>query len=426
MITYEYKMRLYLWRRANRADAVTNKAPISLRIEIDGYPRAEHATGVTATEAEWSQAAQRKQVVRGMSKPDQQLLGADNSRLAEKLLTLERAYNNYKAQGGDPSPANLLEMLRGGRTKDHRNGALLALIDAVVEQASQAGRKKSTVYNLGLAREHVAAYLKQTHRLQLLGSQVDWQWCRAYERHCITQQLSGATIRDFLGLVFRALTHALAEGIFKENKVAGYKYLSKYPKADKHCLPLDELQLLLDYRFSEQQITRAAHAFYFCSFTGLSYCDYRRFALDPVPFLCYVKGGAGQYTLGIGMQRQKNLRTDKDLSQVKEFFVPLFQEARLVFFTLYRGELPVYSDNYYRILLQRAAQEARLSIPDLSSKDARSTFSQHMRDRYGSEISSAMAGHTREVMDERYSGTSSKRVVEQIQLTDLPFRASSN
>lgn len=416
----------YFWRRASRANKVSGKAPIYMRIEILGYPRAEYSVGISATETEWCADSQRLLVTKGMSKPEQKLIGDANMKLAEKFRSAKKLYESFRSMGGTPSPAQLVEMLQGSKNKSQEQWLLTSMLAAVIVQAQAKGRKSHTLYNLANARDHITGYLNHTKRANMLGSQVDWQWCRAYERYCMAQELSGSTIRDFMGMVFRAINMAIHEGLVKENKIVGYKYESSLPVADKHCLPLDELQRLVEHPFSEQRYTRAAHIFYFCSFTGLSHCDYQRFAKDPVPFLSYVKDSHGRYTLGIEMQRQKLLRSDKDQSKVKSFFVPLFVEARRVFFTIYRGELPLYSNDYYWVLLRKVADEAQLSIPDLSSKDARSTFSQHMRDRYGSEISSIMAGHTREVMDTNYSSSSPKRVVEQLTLLGVKFNSTSN
>lgn len=416
----------YFWRRANRENPITGKAPIYMRIEILGYPRADCSTGIYATEEEWPSGSQRLRVRRGVSKPEQKILSDANDVLAEKFRMAKRTYRRYRDIGSDISPTELVGLLNGKKKTSADTGYLTTLIATVLSQATEKGRKPRTLHNLASARDHVTAYLAYCKRPTLLGSQVDRAWCRAYERYCIGLGLSGATIRDYLGIVFRALNMALDEGLLKENKFIGYKYLSSKPVADKHCLPLNELQRLLDYQFSEENIKRAAHIFYFCSFTGLAHCDYLRFAKDPPAFLTYVQDSVGRYTLGISMQRQKLLRTDKDLSKVKEFFVPLFAEARAVFFAIYRGNLPTYTVDYMWVLLKKVAAEADLSIKDLSAKDARSTFSQHMRDRYGSEISSIMAGHTREVMDTHYSSASAKRVVEQIELLGLKLTSTSN
>ncbi|MCC2547740.1 site-specific integrase [Hymenobacter sp. BT175] len=416
----------YFWRRANRAKDATGKAPIYMRLDIEGYPRAECSTGVSATDAEWSADGQRLRIRRGLSKPEQKLIADANDRLAEKFRMAKRIYRQYREAGSDISPAELRDLLQGKKKRNEDTGQLTSLYTAVLTQAQAKGRKAATLYNLAHARAHINKYLQHLKRPTIHASQIDRAWCRAYERYCIEEGLSGATIRDMLGLLFRALNMALDEGIIQENKFIGYKYESKRPVAEKNCLPVDELQLLLEHPFSESRLTKAAHIFYFCAYTGLAHCDYLRFAKHPPDFLSYVQDSQGQHTLGISMQRQKLQRTDKDLSKVKEFFVPLFQEARFVFFTIYRGDLPTYTVDYVWVLLRRVAAEAKLSIPDLSAKDARSTFSQHMRDRYGSEIASIMAGHTREVMDTNYSSASPKRVVEQLTLLGVKFSSTSN
>lgn len=409
MITYEHRMTAYFWRRKNREDATTGKAPISLRIIIDGFPRAEFRTPVEATAAQWCLATQRLQTVRGMSKEDQQLLQRDNATLSRLTLTLDQAYNNFRSQGGNPSPATLRELLRGKRVPAFEQTTLLAAMRQLEEYLRGKNRRPSTIENCEKATGILVRYLLHLRRQSLTVQEVDRPWLRKFEKWCLAVPLGGRTIRNYISALVRALDLMVDEGLLKENLLAGYTYISEKEVPEKRHLEAEELQRLAGWPFTAPPEARVRDLFVFCCYTGLSYADYSRFVVAPQQYL--VQAGGVQ---GIQMTRQKMLYMES------EFWVPVFQQAADLL-VRYQMQLPHYEKSTINKRLKQLAAVCELSLPDLSHKDARSTFSQLMRDRYGRRLAARMAGHSEKMADEHYSTDKPAQLAAELRVLGAPL-----
>lgn len=418
MIDYEYNMKPpYLWRRANRADATTGKAPIILRIEIIGYDRAEFATGVYATEEEWSQEAGRLQIRRGMSKEEQLLVRTYNNKLIDLSRKSEKIYGTLKDQGHDPSPAEIRELLRG--KKSTRRYTLLDCLELLYQSLSDKDRRPSTLTNARLVIAFVREYLELKRDIKLLAQEADRKWCRELERWCIARPMEGASIRKYIGFIIRAVNMAVDEGWFKESKLAGYSYISELAEPEKRYLSTEELERLQSYCFltdsKTKTLDKVRDLFVFCSYTGLSFVDYLRFAKTPQEFISFIADRNGKQVQGIGMSRQK-IQT---LS--KSFWVPLFPMPTHLLIVKYKYQLPIYESSYVNENLKKIAALVKLSLLDLSHKDARSTFAQMMRDLYGLKLAAEMAGHTEAMANTRYSSSSPSYIIEQLSILGAPL-----
>jgi hypothetical protein len=405
------RMTPYFWRRENRVDEVTGKALIYLRIEIVGKKRAEFSTGIKATEREWNQSIQRLQVVRGMTKAQVELQRQEQEHLDVLLSNLRMAYRVHLSQGGSPTPADLRELLRG-RKRTTTDLSVLGAVRALIAALQAKGRQPSTIRDVQGTLRKMEEYLGQQRQLSLLMEQMDRPWARAFERWCLSQHLDPSSIRRFISHLKRSVDLAVDEGLIAANPLAGYRYLSEPVKKPKRHLSLEEIKRLQEYaQAARQSLARVADIFLFCCDTGLSYGDYIRFATNPTPFLVIQDG-----VLGIGMQRQKML-TRSQLG----FWVPLFEYALFLYEKKYAGQLPTRERSHVAKTLKIIAADLKLSLPDLKHKDARSTFSQHMRDKYGRELAAGMAGHSEQVADGHYSSISPKRIVEQLNILGAPM-----
>jgi len=411
MITYEHQMKeAYFWRRANRTNPVTNKAPIVLRIEIQGFERAEFATGVHATEKEWNTDTQRLQITRGLAKEEHELIRLANKKIVGWQVALEQAYAFFKGQGASPSPAELRELLRGNRSTRDEKRKLLVLAERFMQDLSRPEKRRqpNTLRSMREALSKLIAYCSYIKKPHVLASDINRAWCRDYERWCMAQGWNGSTVQWRVNVLRRVVGFAADEGVIETSLIDRYVFLSESEPSPKRHVTREELALLEATRFINSTMQRVADIFIFCCYTGLAPVDYDRFAATPAEFLAYEEG-----VLGIRMVRQKMLRKQK------AFWVPLFPKAAELFFTAYCRELPRFVSSYISSRLKLIAAELgseRFHLQDLMHKDARSTFSQHMRDKFGGEVAAGMAGHGQEVMNSNYSSTSPKRIVEQIKI----------
>jgi len=407
MITYEHQLTAYLWRRENRAHAATGKAPIYLRIEVPGFDRAELSTGVQATAAEWHAPTQRLRVQKGADELAQHCVKRDNQTLSKWLLRVDQTYTAYKVQGGNPSPMELREVLRGKRSPDDNEARLLTVGERFLEELAQPGKKRrpNTLRSVRQALDKLTLYCQHIRKAGVLAQDINRAWCRTYERWCMGQGWQADTVRWYVSVLRRVVGFAADEGLIETSLVERYVYLSESERKAKRHLTTEELAHLEARRFGKENVQRVADLFLFCCYTGLSFVDYTRFAQAPHTFLQCEEG-----VLGICMQRQKMLRKDKS------FWVPLFPKAAELL-AQYDYQLPTYVSSFVSRTLKLVAQELTAQgfhLQDLKHKDARSTFSQLMRDKFGGELAAGMAGHSQEVMNSNYSSTSPKRIVEQL------------
>ncbi|WP_345228048.1 hypothetical protein [Hymenobacter koreensis] len=412
MVTYtDYLKHPYLWRRASRSHPETGKAPISLRIEIEGFvtrtgalQRAELAVGVTATEAEWSQEAQRKTAPRAMSKAERALLDMDNDKLADWVKAVKLAYHNLKSQTGNPSPADLLAVLRSGHSKDRRDRSFAAALEMHRRDRAKptSQRRASTIRHDREKVLWVLMYMAHTKQLDLPAESVDRVWLRGFERWADSRGQGPRGIRHSIHFACNAMQLAEDEGLIKTSRVQGYRYLTDLPVPQKRHLSAFDLERLAVFPFPPK-LQPFADIFVFMAYTGLSYSDYHRFAQTPERFLKRVGD-----TLGIGMVRQK-LATD-----AAPFWVPLLDHA-LRLWHEWRYAPPSFTLRYLNGRLKTVGEAAGLPLEGLSTKDARSTFSQYMRDKgLPAEIVAGMAGHDEATMNKHYSSVSPDRIVREI------------
>lgn len=96
------------------------------------------------------------------------------------------------------------------------------------------------------------------------------------------------------------------------------------------------------------------------------------------------------------------------------FSVALFPEAADLL-VRHRGHLPVRLNSNVNDYLKEIAVELKLSFPDLTFKDARSTFSQYWRDRHvSSDVIAAMIGNTERMVNEEYNSVREAMVVQEM------------
>jgi hypothetical protein len=409
----------YLWRRANRENPVTKKAPISMRIEIPGFERAEFSTGVKATAAEWNQQAGRLQTVRGMSKEDIALKDAANRQLAGKVADAGTIYVSLRSQLDNPSPAAIVELLRDRPRQSPVDTTLLAIMRGRVALLERKGRAEATISNMNKALNAAAAYLSHKRQSTLQASQVDRAWCRGFEMWMVARPWNGTTIRDYLNNLSQALEGAVDAGMIKENGARGYRFDSEKPKPAKRHLSQQEVDRLAAHRFAHQTLQRVAHIFVFCCYTGLAYADYTRFAREPQAFISYEPDPLGRPVKGFDMIRQKMHYKGKG------HWVPLFPEADQML-TQPFGELPIYERSYVDKKLKVIAEQTELSLPDLKHKDARSTFAQMMRERYSKSVAASLGMHTEAMAQKHYSSEAATTLIKDLMSLGAPLITTEN
>ncbi|NVO33466.1 hypothetical protein [Hymenobacter lapidiphilus] len=407
MLTYEHRMTLYLWRRKNRAHPVTDLAPISLRIEIDGFERTEFATGVSATAAQWSAGAKRLSPGPGLSRPERELLQQANNKLAERLLAGERAYALLKAQGHNPSPVEVRHLLKGGAVVSRRLSEVLDLLEGVL---LTRGRARSTVLSLRSVRQKLLTYLRKHGGVSFPLASVSLQWLRGWERWLLGAH-PPSTTQIYVGVLLQAVKEAAHEGWLPLNPLADYAYQSERDPAEKrHLSPEEVARLQQALSGLALPLYKATFMFLASCYTGLSYVDYCRLAREPALFLVPAADPiSGRQVRGILLQRQKTKRS------TEQTWTPLLPQATRLLDS-HEGPMPDLGPTRVNLSLKKVAGLFALSLPDLKFKDARSTFSQITREQFGLSVAAELARHSEQVASKHYNSASPEEVLRKLHI----------
>ncbi|MBG8552376.1 phage integrase SAM-like domain-containing protein [Hymenobacter guriensis] len=406
LLSYEYRMDLYLWRRANRENPVSGLAPISLRIEIDGFDRAEFATGVKATQSAWCKENKRLQVEPGLSKEEQQLLDRYNKRLASLLVQADKAYDVLRTQGENPSPADIRDLLRGRPINARR---LLHAFELLEQMKQSKGMQVNTFGVIHSVRTLLDTYLGAKHAKALLLSAVTVEWVRRLERWMIAEKYKVSTIRAYIGCLQQALDEAAHEGWTTTSAIRDYNFLCATYEAEKRHLSLAEIERLrAGWAGLIPRLHPAAIMFLVSCYTGLSYVDYCRVAQEPDKFFVLAPDPVtGRMARGIRLVRQKTQR------KTVETWTPLLVPAA-AFLDSLTVPLPTLMPNTLNGNLKEIAQRLDLSLKDLKYKDGRSSFAQWARESLGKETAAELARHTEKVADKHYSEATSQELLRRM------------
>lgn len=394
-IEYDFNMDLLLWRRNNRAHPVTGKAPILLRISIKGFDRVDISTGVEAAENEWQPAGEFGRLIppRGTAKLQQRVYEQANDQLDAVKLRVKQVYGIMCNQGHQPSPAEIKQALRPAATVGPIR--LLKLCEEFYEISARPERALSpnTLANYRSRISNIRAYLDETKQSGMAAKDVSLPWGRQFARWCSDNGHGAMSVRKQVNMLQMVLDHGAHEGKLQGNALHGFRYEHKPDLAKKRKLELADITALHNATFSHDALQSTADLWLFCVYTGLSLVDYTRFAQNPDAYL--QQRADGPY---IHMVRQKMKHR-----KPQGFWVPLFPEARQILYERRRGRLPVKANSIINKQLKIICELLGLSLPDLTHKDARSTFADRkIAEGWPPPAVAAMMGDSMQVMEERY------------------------
>ncbi len=205
-------------------------------------------------------------------------------------------------------------------------------------------------------------------------------------------------MKKHIGIICQVLKHGAHLGVLQANPSLGFGYQGRNKSKTPAYLTSSELQAIQTTRYTHYRMRACADVFLFLCYTGLSNVDYLRFRADK-----HLHESMG-YTF-IRMRRQKS----------NKGFSAWLQPEALEILVKYDQQLPVFNNDSFNDCLLRVRRLAGIS-QHLTTGLARHTFSQRLRDLgFSDEGASSQAGHTVEVMNERYSSISEQRIVQELE-----------
>ncbi|MDR0873142.1 MAG: site-specific integrase [Prevotellaceae bacterium] len=184
----------------------------------------------------------------------------DNSVSAEKIKNV--------FLGIDSKRQNLLELF------DEHNREKKLLVGISIA--------KSTYNKYRITRDHLAAYIKDWHRLSDIPlKEINHKFVCDFETYLLTERHSEEnTIAKYMQMFKHIVGIAIKYRWICDNPFSGYKIHLK--KSDRGYLTQDEIEILMKQKFTATKLERARDVFVFCCFTGLSYIDVKRLTADNI------------------------------------------------------------------------------------------------------------------------------------------------
>jgi integrase len=141
---------------------------------------------------------------------------------------------------------------------------------------------KSTYNKYRITRDHLTAYLKERHQLSDISlKEINHKFVCDFELFLLTARHSEEnTIAKYMQMFKHIIGIALKYGWIHENPFSGYRIHLK--KTDRGYLTQNEIEILINQKFTARHLEKVRDIFVFCCFTGLSYIDVKRLTRDDI------------------------------------------------------------------------------------------------------------------------------------------------
>jgi site-specific recombinase XerD len=244
------------------------------------------------------------------------LLDNTKSAIYKVYRDLQEKENNVSAEkikncflGIDAKHQNLLELF------DQHNREKKMLVGINIA--------KSTYNKYRITRDHLAAYIKDWHHLSDIPlKEINHKFVCDFETFLLTERHSEEnTIAKYMQMFKHIIGIAIKYRWIYDNPFSGYKIHLK--KTDRGYLTQEEIEILINQKFSTKKLERARDVFVFCCFTGLSYIDVRKLTEENIK----ISFDGGQWIMG------KRRKTDVGYN------VPLLEIPKMIL-EKYKGSLP--------------------------------------------------------------------------------------
>jgi site-specific recombinase XerD len=141
---------------------------------------------------------------------------------------------------------------------------------------------KSTYNKYRITRDHLAAYIKYRHHLSDISlKEINHKFVSDFETYMLTERHSDVnTIAKYMQMFKHVVGIAIKYGWIFDNPFSGYKIQLK--KTDRGYLTQEEIEILMNQKFTAKHLEKVRDVFLFCCFTGLSYVDAKRLTHDDI------------------------------------------------------------------------------------------------------------------------------------------------
>jgi site-specific recombinase XerD len=367
-----FKVLFYLKRDKQKANG---NVPLFCRITVDGK-EVRFGMKKDINPKVWDVGA-GKATGRSLEAADVNTL-IDNTRSA-----IVRVYRDLQERDGNVTAEKVKNAFLG---IDIRHQTLLELFDEHNREKKLLvgiSIAKSTYNKYRITRDHLATYLKDWHQLSDISlKEISHKFVCDFEVYLLTAKKSEEnTIAKYMQMFKHIIGIAIKYGWIHDNPFTGYRIHLK--KTDRGYLTQDEIEILINQKFTAKHLEKVRDIFVFCCFTGLSYIDVRRLTGEDVK----TSFDGGLWIMG------KRRKTDVGYN------VPLLEIPKRIL-KKYEGTLPdgrllpVTTNQYSNVYLKKIGEMCGLK-KNLTFHLSRHTFATLTLSKGVSiESVSKMLGHT--------------------------------
>ncbi|OJV52513.1 MAG: recombinase [Bacteroidetes bacterium 43-16] len=254
---------LFFLKKTDSSDGLKRK--LYGRITVNGIAK-EFSTKRTWFKDRWDQNANRAIGNKEDSKTINQYLDA----LVSKVYDAKR---ELITSGEDISTENLFQLLFG--KKDDRKFILQIFKDENDKMKSLEGKDfaSGTIQRYETSLSHTREFIKWKYNLEDLElRKLDYEFIQEYDFWLKTvRNCSQNTTSKYLGNFKKIVLKCVKLGWIKKDPFSQFKLLKK--EVIREFLTEDELQVLLNKKFSIERLSLVRDIFIFSCFTGMAYID---------------------------------------------------------------------------------------------------------------------------------------------------------
>jgi site-specific recombinase XerD len=242
---------------------------------------------------------------------------------------------------------------------------------------------KSTYNKYRITRDHLAAYIKNRYNLSDIAlKEINHKFVCDFELFLLTVRHSEEnTIAKYMQMFKHVIGIAVKYGWVRDNPFSGYRIHLK--KTDRGYLTQEEIEVLINQKFTAEHLEKVRDIFVFCCFTGLSYIDVKRLTCDDIK----TSFDGGLWIMG--KRRKTDVGYNVPLLEIPKRILKKYEGA------LPNGRLlPVTTNQYSNIYLKKIGELCGLK-KKLTFHLSRHTFATLTLSKGVSiESVSKMLGHT--------------------------------
>ena len=184
----------------------------------------------------------------------------------ENNVTAEKVKNSFLGIG--VTHQNLLDFF------DRHNTEKKMLVDISIT--------KATYNKYRITRDHLADFIRKWYHLSDISlKEINHKFICDFETFLLTERHNKEnTIAKCMQMFKHVVDIAIKYKLIHDNPFSEYKIHLK--KTDRGYLSQEEIEILMNRKFTTKHLEKARDVFVFCCFTGLSYIDARRLTHDDI------------------------------------------------------------------------------------------------------------------------------------------------